>query len=132
MRRGVGVPLAALAALAVGSLLGSSAAPSLLWVQKPPEGARIGVEGVEILVRFPQQDRVAPETFRALVNGADVTSQLQTGSTGASGRVAGLLEGENLLRFEVHGNRGGWPGLFVPEAREVRVLVRLPQGLDRG
>jgi hypothetical protein len=101
-------------------------------VQKPSEGARVGVEGVEVLVRFPQRERVAPETFRLLVNGADVTSQLLTGSTGASGRVAGLLEGENLLRFEVHGDRGGWPGHFLPEAREVRILVRLPQGLDRG
>ncbi|MGH7535914.1 MAG: hypothetical protein ACREMG_10035 [Gemmatimonadales bacterium] len=132
MRRALRVSLTALAALAVGVLVASSSTPSLIWVQKPSEGARIGIEGVEVLVRFPQQSRVATETFRVLVNGADVTAQLTTGANGASGLLAGLLEGENLLRFEVQGDRGGWPGHFGTEAREVRVLVRLPQGLDRG
>jgi hypothetical protein len=132
VRRALEVSGTGLATLAVAALLGSSSTPSLIWVQKPSEGARIGVEGVEVLVRFPQQSRVATETFRLLVNGADVTAQLTTGANGASGLLAGLLEGENLLRFEVQGDRGGWPGLFGTEAREVRVLVRLPQGLDRG
>jgi hypothetical protein len=132
VRRALAISLAALAALALGVVMRTSGTPSLLWVQKPTEGARIGVEGVQVLVRFPRQERVATGTFRLLLNGADVTAQLTTGANGASGHLAGLLEGENLLRFEVQGDRGGWPGLFGTEAREVRVLVRLPQDLDRG
>ncbi len=83
------------------------------------------------MVRFPRERGVAANTFIALLNGADVTSEFTTGSNGAIGRLFGVLDGENTLQFEVRGDRGGAPDRLLRDTREVRFLVRRPQGLDR-
>jgi hypothetical protein len=127
-----------LALLAAGGLaiawLGASTwgSPELLEVVAPRQGAVVGLDGVEVMVRFPSESRVAAQTFRVLLNGADMTHEITTGGNGAYGRLHSLLDGENVLRFEVFGRRWWLPGILVEEAREVHFLVRLPQSLNRG
>jgi hypothetical protein len=130
-RAQVAAALAGLA-LASGGLALAARSPALLQVVTPSEGAVIGLGGVEVMVRVPGEPRAAPATLRVLLNGADMTDELTTGENGAYGRLHALLDGENVLRFEVFGRRWWLPGLLVQEAREVHFLVRLPQDLDRG
>jgi hypothetical protein len=118
--------------VAAGSLGLAALTPELMEVVQPRPGSVIGVGGVEIMIRFAPESRVEVETFRVLLNGADATAEFTTGANGAYGRLHGLLDGENRLRFEAFGRRWWLPGRLVEEAREVRFLVRLPQGLDRG
>jgi hypothetical protein len=125
-----GLRLLAAGALALAGL--SVSTPSLLSVSQPQHGAVVGIDGVVGVVRFPDGDRVAEETFRVLLNGSDVTEAFTTGSNGAYGRLHALLDGENVLRFEVFGRRWWLPGLLLEEAREVRFTYRPPQYLDRG
>ncbi len=103
----------------------------LLEVRSPgPDGWR-PLGGLQVLVRFPRQDRVAPETFRCLLNGEDVTSQLSVGRNGAGGDVYPLLEGRNELRFEVFG-RGWWAGRYFLDATTIEVRARAPLRFDTG
>ena len=123
----------AAAVLTAAALAGAAAlTPPPFEVVKPAPGAVVGVGGVEVMVRFPAEERVAVETFRVLLNGADTTGEFITGANGAYGRLHGVLDGENVLRFEVFGRRWWLPAMLLEEAREVRFLVRLPQNLDRG
>jgi hypothetical protein len=55
--------------------------PVLLEVVSPQPGEAIGLGGIELLVQFPPAGAAA-ETFRALLNGADVTRLLTTGENG--------------------------------------------------
>ena len=105
--------------------------PVLLDVVSPEPGATIGVDGIEVLVQFPT-DAVAAETFRALLNGADVTDLLTTGENGCYGQLVGLLPGDNLLRLEVFGRVPWSEGRLFEQSREVRVRMRPPQNLDQG
>ncbi len=105
--------------------------PSLLSVEAPLAGATVGPEGLEVLVRFAP-GRAASETFRALLNGAEVTDDLTTGENGAWGRLYGLLDGENVLRVEVFGRVWTAGDRLVEQAREVRVRARRPLDLHRG
>jgi hypothetical protein len=102
----------------------------VISVQSPDPGQRVGVDGIELLVRFDPEDAVEPATVRVLLNGADVTGACVTGRNGVSGRLQGLLEGENRVRVEafVRGPRG----LLVEQSREVRVWFRPPLGFDQG
>jgi hypothetical protein len=120
------------ALLGAGALALSAATPVLMQVVQPAPGTVVGAAGVEVMVLFPPGSRVAVDTFRVLLNGADATSEFTTGTNGAYGRLHELLDGENRLRFEVFGRRWWLPGWLVEEAREVRFLVRQPQDLDRG
>jgi hypothetical protein len=129
-RRGAG--WLAVGALVAGVLWVTTATPELMHVDRPRPGSVVGLEGVEVMVRFPPGSRVAVETFRVLLNGADTTAEFTTGENGAYGRLHGLLDGENRLRFEAFGRRWWLPGRLVEEAREVRFLVRRPQDIDRG
>ena len=105
--------------------------PVLLEVVSPRPGATIGLDGIEVLVQFPQVE-AASETFRALLNGADVTDLLTTGENGCYGKLLGLLPGDNTLRLEVFG-RVPWSGdQLFEQSREVRVRMRPPQNLDQG
>jgi len=131
LRRLWRVSRAAFAAFCCCALVSSASTPSLLWVQAPLEGAVIGIGGVEVMIRFPRDRGVEANTFVALLNGADVTSEFTTGSNGAIGRLFGVLDGENTLHFEVQGDRGGAPDRLLRDSRDVRFLVRLPQGVDR-
>jgi hypothetical protein len=131
-RRASGLTSAVLSTLACCGLVSSSSTPSLLWVQAPLEGALVGIGGVEVRVRFPRERGIEVGTFVALLNGADVTAEFTTGSNGAIGRLFGVLDGENTLRLEVQGDRGGLPDRLLRDTREVRFLVRLPQGINRG
>ena len=130
---------ALLGAAALLAFLGAAAllawwawlAPAIA-VEAPAAGARVGVEGVELLARFEPEGRVEPATVRVLLNGADVTAACVTASNGVHGRLHGLLEGENRVRIEAFA-RARWPtGLLVAQAREVRVWFRPPLGFDRG
>ena len=105
--------------------------PRLLDVQAPEPGGWRQVGGVRVLVRFPSEERVAPETFRCLLNGRDVTEQLTVGVNGVAGTVAPLLEGENTLELEIFG-RGWWSGRYYQDGAAIRLDARSPIGLDRG
>ena len=126
------VAVTALGVTIAAGLLTTAATPTLLWVIQPNHGTVVGAEGVEVIVRFPDEARVVPESLRVLLNGADVTSRLIIGGNGASGQLFELLDGENVLRFEVSGERGGLLGTIVEQSREVHFMVRLPQNLNRG
>jgi hypothetical protein len=99
-------------------------------VQSPRAGDRIGVEGLELLARFPPERGVEPSTVRVLLNGADVTAGCVAGRNGVHGRLYGLLDGENRLRVEAFAR--GPAGLWIQESRDVRVHYRRPVGFDRG
>ena len=105
--------------------------PVLLEVLSPLPGAAIGLDGVEVLVQFPQAV-AASETFRALLNGADVTELLTTGENGCYGKLLGLLPGDNVLRLEVFGRVPWSSDQLFEQSREVRVRMRPPQNLDQG
>ena len=105
--------------------------PVLMEVVSPQPGATIGLEGIELLVQFPTETAAA-ETFRALLNGADVTDLLTTGENGCYGQLLGLLPGDNLLRLEVFGRVPWSDGQLFEQSREVRVRMRPPPNLDQG
>jgi hypothetical protein len=117
----------------------SARGPAALSVLEPREGQRIGLGGVAVRVRF-DPGQVAAGTFRALLNGADVTEEFSSGSAEARARLCGLLDGENVLRLEVFESVEPWWAPLVPGgrsefseiAREIRVLHRRPLDLDRG
>ena len=129
LRRLARVLVAAALVAAVGLTLPDR---ELLRVLSPRQGTVVGDAGVEVMVRYPREDRVEPGTLRVLLNGADATRDLTSGRNGAYGRLHGLLDGENVLRVEVFGRRWWLPGLLVEEAREVRFLVRLRHDWNRG
>ena len=98
----------------------------------PSPGDVIGLEGVDVMVRFPRDRSVDLETFRVRLNGADVTEYFTTGRNGAAGQLFETLDGDNTLEIEVRGDRGGLPGRQLGDSREIRFLVRRPIHLDRG
>jgi hypothetical protein len=102
----------------------------LLQVTSPARGQILSQSGVEVLVRFPRAERVAPGTFRCLLNGRDITRELTRGENGAAGAVLGAQEGENHLRVEVFG-RGAWLDRFYEDAEEVTFRVRPLPFFDR-
>ncbi len=87
--------------------------------------------GLEVVVRFPREERIAANTFRCLLNGADVTDQLTVGRNGAAGHVYPLLEGQNELACQVFG-RGWWASRYFQDAALVRVRARGPLSFDTG
>lgn len=105
--------------------------PLLLEVLAPEAGEQVGIGGFELLVRFAP-DRAFAETFRARLNGADVTDLLTTGENGSFGRLVGLLPGENVLRLEIFGRAPYAGDLRFEQVREIRVWMRMPTDLDRG
>jgi hypothetical protein len=118
---------------------GVVAALALLWsgssvleLESPRVGEVVGTRGLEVVVRFPEIERVAPETFRVLLNGADVTEAFTTGENGAYGRLFALLDGENVLRVEVFAMPCWPPGLFFEHDREARIVHRRPLDANRG
>ncbi|MCP5058219.1 MAG: hypothetical protein GY937_16055 [bacterium] len=124
-----GLPLAA--GLAGLLLLG----PVLLHVQAPVGDPQVGIEGVEVFVRFdPARARSA--TFRALLNGADVTDELEIAQNGVHGSLHGLLHGllhgDNELRLEIYGE-GYWPpGLLLEETRTFHIQFRPRLDFNQG
>lgn len=84
------------------------------------------------MVQLPMDGRVDPDGLRVLLNGADVTDDLLTGRNGAHGRLHGLLDGENVLRFEVTGPSYWMDDRRFENAREVRFMVRRPLDTNRG
>jgi hypothetical protein len=105
--------------------------PTLIEVLAPRPGAQVGLGGIELLVRFPTEVALG-ETFRALLNGADVTELLTTGENGCQGRLVDLLPGENRLRLEIFGRLPWAPQRLFEQSRELRIRMRPPLELDRG
>lgn len=117
-----------LAAGLVGLLL---LGPALLRVQTPVGDPQVGIEGVEVLVRFDAA-RARSATFRALLNGADVTDELEVAQNGVHGSLHGLLHGDNELRLEIYGE-GYWPpGLLLEETRTYHIQFRPRLDFDQG
>ncbi len=122
--------------LTVVGIAGASAA--WIWldrtgleVQHPVEAARVGLGGVEVLVAFAPERAAAP-TFRAMLNGADVTRRFEIGRNGAHGRLHELLPGTNELAFEIFTRLPGELPWLV-ELRTVRLVeFRPPVGMDQG
>ena len=85
--------------------------------------------GVPILVRFQQDGRVLPDTFRCLLNGEDVTHQLTVGVNGVAGTVFPLREGTNRLRVEVFGQTL-WGSRYYLDSFELSIRAR-PLVIDR-
>ena len=100
--------------------------------QRPAEGEAgplVPMGGIPVLVRFPENGRAQPDTFRCLLNGNDVTHLLTVGSNGVAGTVYPLREGRNRLRFEVFG-KPLWGGRFYRDSMELPISAR-PLALDR-
>ena len=104
--------------------------PPLLQVREPRLQPFRLLGGADVLIEFSSQDRVAPETFRCLLNGRDVTDQLTVGRNGVAGSVAPLLEGSNTLRLEVFG-RSWWGGRYFQDSHELVLDARAPLSMDR-
>ncbi len=102
----------------------------LIEVRSPRPGQLYAPGSLPVVVSFRPSERVAPGTFRCLLNGRDVTHQLSLGTHGAAGSVVPLREGENSLRVEVYA-RGFWPGRFFEDAVDVPFRVRGGLMLDR-
>jgi len=130
-RPGLLLLLAACAGLFPLALLAPIGSP-LLRLEAPRAGEVVGPIGLEVMVRFTDVERVAPETFRVLLNGADVTESFTTGENGSVGRLHSLLDGENRVRAEVFGRSRLAPWILVEEVREISVMHRRPLDLDRG
>lgn len=124
--RWVGTALAVAVLAGLGVAIGRPA----IELQLPRRGARIGVEGLEVLAHFAPGRGVEPATLRVLLNGADVTAACVAGRNGLHGRLHGLLDGENRLRIEAFVR--GPAGLLVQQSRERRIHHRRPLGFDRG
>jgi hypothetical protein len=124
------------AALLLLSAFGATLFPpggrSFLWVDAPTPGQVVAPGGVDVLVRFAPSERVAPETFRCLLNGIDVTEALTTGENGAYGRVYRLVDGENLLRLEIFGRVWWSRDSLIERSREIRFRLRRRIDLHRG
>jgi hypothetical protein len=76
----------------------------------------------EVFVGFSPGERVAWDTFRALLNDRDVTGQLTLGRNGVHGRLDGLTEGDNRLRLQIFG-RSWWGGAYVQDEQTVVLSV---------
>ena len=127
-RAGRGIVAGTIAGLVVLGVVGWLRAPRLLEVELPDQ-TEVGVAGIPILIRFDPQGHTAPSTFRALLNGADVTDQLEVAANGVHGRLHGLLDGDNRLEVAAFGR--GWLGWW--ESRRVMALrYRRPLDADRG
>src|SRR5258706_1040564 len=98
-------------------------------IQTPWEALEVPVGAVDVLIEFPDRDRVAVETFECLLNGLDVTESLTIGRNGAVGEIVGLREGDNRIRLRVFG-KSFWSDRFVDEDREFVVRVRPLPFLD--
>ena len=98
-------------------------------VSLPSEDTSVPMGGVPLLVRFPENGRVLPDTFRCLLNGQDVTHQLTIGVNGVAGTVFPLREGENQVRLEVFG-KSLWGRRYYQDFIEFPIRAR-PFVIDR-
>jgi hypothetical protein len=103
--------------------------PPLMRVQTPWEELEIAVGAVDVLIEFPDRERVAVETFECELNGLDVTQSLTIGKNGAVGEIVGLREGDNRIRLRVFG-KSFWSDRFIDEERIFVVRVRPIPFLD--
>jgi hypothetical protein len=103
--------------------------PPLMRVQNPEDQIEVPIGAVDLEIEFPDQGRVAVETFECLLNGLDVTDALTVGRNGAVGEIVGLREGDNRIRVRVFG-RSFWGDRFVDEERMFIVRVRAAPFLD--
>jgi hypothetical protein len=104
--------------------------PPLMRIDTPAsESSEVPVGAVDVLIEFPDGDRVATETFECSLNGLDVTESLTVGRNGVAGQVVGLREGDNKIRVRVFG-KSFWGDRFVDEERDLVVRVRSLPFLD--
>lgn len=103
----------------------------LFEVRLPAADARGMQSGsVEVFVGFAPGERVAWDTFRALLNDHDVTAELTLGRNGAHGKLLGLTEGPNQLRLQIFG-RSWWGGHFIEDEQVLWLPVAGHPDLDR-
>jgi len=102
----------------------------LIELKHPASGVRVPHGGLAVLVAFPDQDRVLPDTFRCVLNGRDLTRELARDREGATGSLSPLREGSNRLRVEIFG-RGLWGDRFYQDVVEVEFEVPPLYTLDR-
>ncbi len=103
--------------------------PPLMRVQTPWDALEVPVGAVDVLIEFPDRERVAVETFACELNGLDVTGSLTIGRNGAVGEIVGLREGDNRIRLRVFG-KSFWSDRFVDEDLVFVVRVRPYPFLD--
>lgn len=119
-------------ALLLGLALRLPVMPPLLDVVCPRPGQMVGLEALEVVVRFPYMASTHEETLRVLLNGVDVTDAFTSADNGAVGELHALLDGENLLQFEVFGRSWLLRERVVEQTRAVRFWVRRPIDLNWG
>ena len=104
--------------------------PRLMDFAPPPE--EIGHGGLPLLIRFDEDGHAASSTFRASLNGADVTERFLVARNGVEGTLFGFLEGENILELSVYGE--GWfpRGVWIPETHRFTVRFRPRSDWNRG
>jgi len=103
----------------------------LFEVRLPPgAGEALRSGAIELFVGFAPGERVAWDTFRALLNGRDVTGELTLGRNGAHGKLLGLTEGRNQLRLQIFG-RSWWGGHYIEDEQVLQLRVAGHPDLDR-
>jgi hypothetical protein len=101
----------------------------LMELASPLPGERLPITAVELLVTF-RNERAVADTFRCLLNGADVTALLTLAQNGAGGTLFPLREGRNTLRVEVFG-RALLGDRIVEDALEIEFETRPLPHFDR-
>lgn len=102
----------------------------LMELREPQGGVSYPQGGLAILVHFKDDEGVAVETFRCLLNGQDLTHQLTRGRNGAGGALFPVREGPNRLRLEIFGK--GWlGGRYYQEVIERIIEIRPLYHLER-
>lgn len=102
----------------------------LVEIRAPHPEQWVAQGGVDIVLRYPDASRTAPETLRCLLNGREVTSLLTLAENGAAGSVIGAVSGENLLRVQVFG-RPWWGRIYLEDTVELVFYVRPLPSFDR-
>jgi hypothetical protein len=126
------IGLLALGLAGAFTLLTAPLGPRLIEIAEPEPGHTRSNHALEVFLRFPNAERVRPETLSVRINGADVTDAFNVAENGAIGDVVRLVDGENRLEVAIFGQPWWGPSRLVEHRAQLRFRVVRPLDLYRG